>query len=201
MKNRRISKATWEEIKTAYFSGIGLRELARNMKIPAATILARARREGWTRQAQAAKALASTQEKLPTVANAVAITMKQRGQKHLARMADTVDRIMRTVEQLDAAQLLDLIERVEKLDKIARRTYGLSENGQSSESRPRLALVALGAGLEGARLAAELDIGGVREDYREPPKRAEARVIEPTPNAPADAPPASARPRWRRCEL
>src|SRR4030095_1557826 len=52
---RRISKETWEQIKTAYAAGIGLRELARNMEIPAGTVLARAKREGWTQQIAAAK--------------------------------------------------------------------------------------------------------------------------------------------------
>jgi uncharacterized protein YjcR len=52
---RRISKQTWEQIKTAYASGIGLRELARNMEVPAGTVLARAKREEWTQQIAAAK--------------------------------------------------------------------------------------------------------------------------------------------------
>jgi len=52
---RRISKEVWDQIKTAYASGIGLRELGRNMKIPAGTILARSKRERWTQQIAAAK--------------------------------------------------------------------------------------------------------------------------------------------------
>ena len=49
----------WEQIKTAFATGsVGLRELARNMGIPAGTILARAKREGWTQQVKDAKALA-----------------------------------------------------------------------------------------------------------------------------------------------
>ena len=51
----RISAATWAEIRTAYASGIGLREIARNMGIPEGTVLARAKREGWTQQIAAAK--------------------------------------------------------------------------------------------------------------------------------------------------
>jgi hypothetical protein len=34
------------EIRTAYETGIGLREIARNVDIPEGTILARAKREG-----------------------------------------------------------------------------------------------------------------------------------------------------------
>jgi hypothetical protein len=46
----RISASTWAEIRTAYASGIGLRQLARNMNIPAGTVLARSKREEWTQQ-------------------------------------------------------------------------------------------------------------------------------------------------------
>ena len=52
----RIAATTWAEIRTAYASGIGLRQLARNMGIPAGTVLARSKREGWTRQIAKAKA-------------------------------------------------------------------------------------------------------------------------------------------------
>ena len=54
----RVSSERLEQIKTAYASGIGLREIARNMGIPEGTVLARAKREGWTREIQSAKALA-----------------------------------------------------------------------------------------------------------------------------------------------
>jgi uncharacterized protein YjcR len=51
----RVSSERWEQIKTAYASGIGLREIVRNMGIPEGTLLARAKREGWTQQIAAAK--------------------------------------------------------------------------------------------------------------------------------------------------
>jgi hypothetical protein len=51
----RISAATWAEIRTAFASGIGLRELARNMGIPEGTVLARANREDRTQQIENAK--------------------------------------------------------------------------------------------------------------------------------------------------
>jgi hypothetical protein len=46
----RISSERWEQIKTAYAAGIGLREIARKMNIPEGTILAHAKRHGWTQQ-------------------------------------------------------------------------------------------------------------------------------------------------------
>jgi len=41
----RVSSVCWEQIKTAYASGIGLREIARNMGISEGAVLARAKRE------------------------------------------------------------------------------------------------------------------------------------------------------------
>ena len=53
MRNR-ISSERWEQIKVAYVSGIGLREIARKMNIPEGTVLAHAKRDGWTQQIQVA---------------------------------------------------------------------------------------------------------------------------------------------------
>ena len=50
----RICSERWEQIKTAYAAGIGLREIARNMNIPEGTVLAHAKRHGWTQQIQVA---------------------------------------------------------------------------------------------------------------------------------------------------
>ena len=51
---RKITNETWGQIKTAYAAGINLRELARKMKIPEGTVLAHAKRHGWTQQIQVA---------------------------------------------------------------------------------------------------------------------------------------------------
>jgi DNA invertase Pin-like site-specific DNA recombinase len=78
---RKITNEMWEQIKTAYASGIGLREIARNMDIPEGTVLARANREGWTREIQNAKALAKREDAPRTVTpvQAVAMSIGQRG--------------------------------------------------------------------------------------------------------------------------
>src|SRR5437868_11941870 len=75
----RVSSERWEQIKTAYASGIALREIARNMSIPEGTVLARAKREGWTQQIQSAKSLIKREDFAPavTATEAVAITMQQ----------------------------------------------------------------------------------------------------------------------------
>lgn len=51
---RKITDEIWEQIKVAYISGISLRELARKGDIPEGTVLAHAKRHGWTQQIQAA---------------------------------------------------------------------------------------------------------------------------------------------------
>ena len=50
----RISAERWEQIKTGYAAGITLREIARKMDIPEGTVLAHAKRHGWTQQIQVA---------------------------------------------------------------------------------------------------------------------------------------------------
>ena len=86
----KIPSERWEQIKTAYASGIGLREIARNMGIPEGTVLARAKREGWTRQIQSAKALTKHDDRAPAITpmEAVAGTLSKRKDKsalHLSR--------------------------------------------------------------------------------------------------------------------
>src|SRR4026207_1533330 len=81
----RIAADVWEQIKTARASGIGLREIARNMGIPEGTVLARAKREGWSRRIQSAKALAKREDAKPAVSpvEAAAVSMQQRGERHV----------------------------------------------------------------------------------------------------------------------
>src|SRR5262249_25526641 len=51
---RKITNETWEQIKIAYAAGTNLREIARKMNIPEGTVLAHAKRHGWTQQIQVA---------------------------------------------------------------------------------------------------------------------------------------------------
>ena len=83
---RKITNETWEQIKTAYVAGIGLREIARKMNIPEGTILSHAKRHGWTQQILAAT------EPL-TVVQSNAITPLQSVPRTLAEiLADRKDR-------------------------------------------------------------------------------------------------------------
>jgi IS30 family transposase len=68
---RKISAEVWDRVKTAFAAGIGLREIARNMNRPAGTILARAKREGWTQQIEAAKQAAALPQSNAITPNAI----------------------------------------------------------------------------------------------------------------------------------
>ncbi len=84
-------------------------------------MLARAKREGWTRQIQSAKALAKREDSAPavTATEAVAITMQQRGERHLGRMASVSERGVDHVETMQGSEILTSIDEIEKLDKVA----------------------------------------------------------------------------------
>jgi uncharacterized protein YjcR len=120
----------WAEIRTAYASGIGLREIARNMGISEGTVLARAKREGWSRQIQSAKALAKREDAplAVTPVQAVAASMQQRGERHVERMAGLSEKVVTHVEALEPDVILEKIDKVEKADRVARRTFGLKDD-------------------------------------------------------------------------
>jgi len=131
----RVSSGLWEQIKTAYGNGIGLREIARNMDIPEGTVLARAKREGWSRHVNNAIALAKREEaaKAITPFEAASATMQQRGERHLGCMANIVEKTMPHVEAMEPGAILDRVDDVEKLEKVARRTFGISDDGSHGE--------------------------------------------------------------------
>ena len=140
----RISADVWEQIKTAYASGIGLRELGRNMGVPAGTVLARAKREGWSKQMNDAKALAKRDTSTAvTPFEAVSATMQQRGERHLDRMAGVSERGVDHVEKMAGNEILTSIDEIEKLDRVARRTFGLSD-GDSRGSNVLVNVAILG---------------------------------------------------------
>jgi hypothetical protein len=94
----RISAATWAEIRTAYASGIGLRELARNMGIPQGTVLARAKREGWTQQIENAKALRVVKPDAITPMQSAAISIQERKHQLLGK---TLQVAQKAVDRMD----------------------------------------------------------------------------------------------------
>lgn len=139
---KRIPESTWSEIRTAYASGIGLREIARGMGIPEGTVLARAKREGWSRHRDNAKALAKRENTTRAITpfEAASASMQQRTERHLGRMANIVEKTIPHVEAMEPGAILDRVDDVEKLDKVARHTFGISDDVHGSNVLVNIAL-------------------------------------------------------------
>jgi hypothetical protein len=130
---RQISNDTWEQIKTAYASGVGLRELARNMDIPSGTVLARAKRDRWTQQIQCAKTqVRVVQSNAITPMQSAAITLQERGQRYAERMAGVSEKVLPHLESLPPGEILERARNVEQLDRVARRNFGLDSQPPGS---------------------------------------------------------------------
>src|SRR5439155_21972683 len=103
----RQSKNTWDQIKAGYAAGIGLREIARKMNVPEGTVLARAKREGWTQQIESAKhAAALTQSNAITPLQSIAPVMQERGERYRERMAGVSEKVVRHRALIDADSIL-----------------------------------------------------------------------------------------------
>jgi len=110
---RKITNELWEQIKTAVASGIGLREIARNMGISTDSFC---------------KALAKRNDGVvATPIEAVAMSMQQRGERHVERLASVSERAVDHIETMNGPEILNSVDQIEKLDKVARRTFGLND--------------------------------------------------------------------------
>ena len=59
------------------------------------------------------------------------MSMQQRGERHVERMAGVSERGVDHIETMDGAEILNSVDRIEKLDKVARHTFGLNDNTYS----------------------------------------------------------------------
>jgi hypothetical protein len=55
------------------------------------------------------------------------MSMRQRGERHIERMAGVSERGVDHIETMDGPGILRSIDQIEKLDKVARRTYQLDD--------------------------------------------------------------------------
>jgi len=119
----------------AYASGIGLRELARRMNLPEGTVLAYAKRHGWTQQIEEAKAIVlQPQSDAITPLQSIAAVMQERGERYRERVAGVSERVIGHVESMEAGEILARSAQFEKIDTVARRTFGLNEAPPSQGS-------------------------------------------------------------------
>jgi hypothetical protein len=117
MGESRISSETWEQMKIAYAAGVGLREIARKMSIPSGTVLAHAKRKGWTQQIEAAKQEAKpTQSISITPMQALAVTLNERKDKsrlHLSKyVVDASERAAQSNGNLEIAGQVQKVAQV-----------------------------------------------------------------------------------------
>jgi len=96
------------------------------MNVPEGTVLARAKREGWTQQIEAAKqAIALSQSNAISPLQSIAAVMEERGQRYRERVAGVSERVIGHVETMEADEILARSSQVEKIDTVGRRTFGL----------------------------------------------------------------------------
>src|SRR4051812_16685413 len=114
-----LPSSTWQQIKAGYAAGIGLREIARKMNVPEGTVLARAKRGGWTQQIAAAKqAVAPMQSNAITPMQSIAAVMQERGERYRERIAGVSERVVGHVESMDPDEILTRSGQFEKIDTI-----------------------------------------------------------------------------------
>jgi hypothetical protein len=92
--------------------------------------IVRAYREGWRREIQNATALAKHKDtsRSATPFEAVSASIQQRGERHVGRMANIVEKTLPHVEAMQPGAILDRVDDVDTLDKIGRRTFKLDDN-------------------------------------------------------------------------
>lgn len=59
------------------------------------------------------------------------MSMGERGKRHMERMAGVVERVTPHLGNMAPDALLDRIDEIEKLDKVARRTFGITDGAGS----------------------------------------------------------------------
>ena len=91
--------------------------------------MARATREGWTREIQNAKALAKREDAPLTVTpvQAVACPYGSGDSATLNAWQLVSERGVDHIETMNGPEILDSVDEIEKLDKVARRTFGLHD--------------------------------------------------------------------------
>jgi uncharacterized protein YjcR len=142
MIRSRISPERWEQIKTAYAAGIGLRELARKMKIPEGTVLAHAKRQGWTQQIQVATGELATMQsdaiaEVQSVPQSLAAILQEHERETKLSLARSARRMAKDAEQATLRESLY----VHKAAQVASITHGWGEKEKNPNSILNLAVL------------------------------------------------------------
>lgn len=129
---KRLDESTWHQLKAAFVAGGSLRGLARAAKIPAGTILARCKREGWSQAKQEAlqraglsNGLESGKVQSRAIDESIGDEMAKRAKAHVSRMAQVLETLGGHLAGMDAEAVWDGITKVDVYDKVCRRNFGL----------------------------------------------------------------------------
>jgi len=129
----RISSERWEQIKTAYAVGIGLREIARKMKISEGTVLAHAKRDGWTQQIQVATHQQSDAiTPVQSVPQSLAAILQEHERETKLSLARSARRMAKDAEQATLREA----PYVHKAAQVASITHSWGEKEKKSECNP-----------------------------------------------------------------
>jgi hypothetical protein len=101
----QISAETWEQLKTAFASGIRLREIARNMGTPGGTVLAPGKPRALDAAYRGGKELGEAcRGAIVPACDAAALTMEARAERHVERMGTSQKRFYRISNRLALGQ-------------------------------------------------------------------------------------------------
>ena len=156
----RISADVWQQIRTAYASGIGLREIARNMNIPEGTVLARAKREAWSKQISDAKSLAKRNDTPPAVTpmEAVAVTLNERKDKSRLHLSKYV--VDASKRASDSGGNLDIAQDVRHVSAVSAHLW--------PQDQPKIGLDLSVLNVSGAMFASKEEAEAYRNAHRRP---------------------------------
>lgn len=129
----KISPGVWAQIDVAIAAGVGAREIARKMGLPEGTILSHLKRKGVSSQIRDAKAVIPTQQAtVITPLQSAAMTIQERGQKHVERMATVSEKGLSALESMDPEEIVQRAREIELHDRWSRRNYGLDNQPASN---------------------------------------------------------------------
>lgn len=125
---KRASSDVWKDIQNAYLIGGELRPLARRAGIPEGTVLARAAREGWSKQKRAAiESVRPSNQSAGTSLQSVAITRETLLETHLQSMLGICAKLSSYAGTLDPQDAFTAVRQIDTADKLTRRQLGLDQ--------------------------------------------------------------------------
>lgn len=135
---RKITNETWEQIKTGYAAGLNLRELARKMGIAEGTVLAHAKRHGWSQQIQVATQQQSDAiTPVHSVPQSIASILQEHERETKLSLARSARRMAKDAEQATLREA----PYVHKAAQVASITHGWGEREKNPNAILNLAIL------------------------------------------------------------